>query len=355
MSFLKIFFSLTLLLAIQLKGQINPTVTSSTGNFSLTCMSSTVILTASSSFTAAVSYTWTTPQLNTVYGNSVSTAGPGVFSLSASSGTILQTTTISIVLNTVQPAVTLTAVSASITCNTPTVLMTTESNPTNVTYAWVEPGVGLGCTGSTCIAAQSGTYSVTVKDAANGCQKTAIINIGDNRQYPNFSSLNLYTVACPNGTVSIEPALTTGTANIFFQWKVPTGAITSATNNLGLITNAPGEYTLIATNINNGCATTALIDVFACVGISTNEMKNTYKLFPNPFTSKLSLDFGQTVSAPEKISVFNTIGQKVFDFSELPPTMEIDLTFLPSGVYYVFIHASDAKKRPLRVIKNENK
>ncbi len=233
--------------------------------------------------------------------------------------------------------------------------MTTVSNPTNVSYTWVEPGVGFGCTSSTCIAAQSGTYSVTVKDAANGCQKTATINIADNRQYPIFSSIGIYTVACPNGTVNLEPTLTTGTTNVSFQWKVPVGAVTSATNNLTLITNAPGEYTLIATNSTNGCATSALFSVFACVGIYTHEINNMYKLFPNPFTNKLNLDFSQAASLPEKITIVNTVGQKVFETGELPTIMEIDLTPLPNGVYYVFIQDNGAIKRPLKVIKNHNK
>ena len=352
MSFLKIFFPLAFLSAFPLMGQINPTVTSSTGNFSLTCTNPSITLTASSSFTTAVSYTWTTPKMNIVNGNSVAASVPGIFSLAASSGTILQTTTISIAINTVQPTVTLTGASGSITCNTPTILLTTISSPTNVSYTWMEPGVGFGCTTSTCIAAQSGTYSVTVKDAANGCQKTATINIGDNRQYPIFSSISLYTVACPDGTVSLEPTLTTGTANISFQWKVPTGAITSATNNLNLITNAPGEYTLIATNTSNGCTSSTLVNVFACVGIYTHDMKNRYKLFPNPFTNKLNLDFSQAASSPEKIIIVNTVGQMVFEKGDLPPKMEIDLTFLPNGVYYVFVHDNGAIKRPLKVVKN---
>lgn len=352
MSFFKIFFAFIFVSIFPLKAQINPTVTSSTGNFSLTCTNQTITLTANSSFTAAVGYTWTTPQLNIVNNSSVAAAVPGVFSIAASSGTILQTTTISIAINTVEPSVTLSAASASISCSTPTVLMTTASNPTNVSYTWVEPSVGFGCTSSTCIAAQAGTYSVIVKDAANGCQKTATINIGDNRIYPVFSSIGLYTVACPNGTVNLEPTLTTGTTNVSFQWKVPSGAVTSATISPSLITNAPGEYTLIATNTNNGCTTSALVNVFACVGIYTNEMKNTYKLFPNPFSDKLNLDFSQAASSPEKIIIVNTVGQKVFETGDLPSKMEIDLTFLPSGVYYVFVHDNGAIERPVKVIKN---
>lgn len=253
MSLSKLLFSLAFLFAIPLISQINPTITSSTGNFSLTCSNPAITLTANSSFTAAVNFTWTTPQMNVVTGNSMTVSAPGTYSLAASSGTILQTITISIVINTIQPTVTLGAATTSISCNTPTILMTTVSNPTSVSYAWIEPGVGFGCTTSTCIAAQSGTYTVTVKNSVNGCQNTASITIGDNRQYPFFNSMSVYTVACPNGTVTLEPTLITNTANLSFQWKTPIGAITSPTNNLNLTTNAPGEYTLIATNTTNGC------------------------------------------------------------------------------------------------------
>ncbi len=355
MNFLKSLYLLCFLWAISVSGQINPTVSSSTGNFSLTCIIQSITITTSSTFTGTVSYTWTTPQPSVVNGNSISATVPGAYTLTASTGTILETLIVNVFTNTVQPTVTLSASAGFITCNTPTLLMTANNSPTNVTFTWIEPGVGFGCTTSTCIAATSGIYGVTVKDAINGCIKTATINIGDNRVYPIFSSTGHYTIACPNGTVSLEPTLTSGTTNILFQWKIPFGAVTSSTNNLSLITNAPGEYTLIATNSTNGCATSTLVSVFACVGIYTHEINNMYKLFPNPFTNKLNFDFSEAASLPEKISIVNTVGQKVFETDELPTKMEIDLTSLPNGVYYVFIQDNGAIKRPLKVIKNQNK
>jgi len=94
------------------------------------------------------------------------------------------------------------------------------------------------------------------------------------------------------------------------------------------------------------------VDVISTVGIHKQEMKNTYKLFPNPFTSKLNLDFSQATSSPEKIIIVNTVGQKVFEMNELLLKQEIDLSFLPTGVYYIFIHDEGSIKRPLKVVKN---
>ena len=339
MSFFKIFFCIVFLSAIRLCGQINPTVSSSTGNYSLTCANSVLTLSASSSFIGPVSYTWTNPQLIVANGSTINATAPGTFSLSASSGTILQTITVSVVINTVQPTLSLTAVSNSITCSTPTILMTTVSNPTNVSYAWVEPGVGFGCTSSTCIAAQTGTYSVTVKDAVNGCQKTATLNIVDNRQYPIFSSIGQYTVACPNGTVSLEPTLTTGTTNISFQWKIPPGAVTSPTNNLSLITNAPGEYTLISTNSMNGCATSTLVNVLACVGLNENFQKLKIIGYPNPASTVFNLEMEQGIDFIVQVAdvysrnLFSLSNEKQINFAQLKP-----------GLYFVTVQSSKGTK-----------
>lgn len=338
MSFLKICFCIVLLSAISLYGQINPTISSSTSNFSLTCLNPTISLTANSSFSGSVSYTWTNPQLNVVNGNSISAATLGTYTLSTSSGTILETLTVNIVTNTIQPAATLMAAVSSITCNTPTVLMTAINSPTNVSYTWIEPGVGFGCTSSTCIAATPGIYGVTVKDQLNGCQKTTTINIGDNRFYPVFSSIGLYTIACPNGTVSLEPSLTTATTNLTFQWKVPPNAITSATNNLQLITNAPGEYTLTATNTVNGCITNALVSVYACVGILENT-SDSLNLYPNPVNKKVRISTGYNFTVT--ITVLNSLGQVMFSNSDYELPGEIELESLKPGIYYILITAKD--------------
>lgn len=81
-------------------------------------------------------------------------------------------------------------------------------------------------------------------------------------------------------------------------------------------------------------------------------MKNTYKLFPNPFTNKLSVDFSLASALPEKVIIINTMGQKVFEIGELLNKLELDLSFLPTGIYYLYIHEVDSIKRPIKLVKN---
>lgn len=339
MNLLKSLYLLAFLSSIRISGQINPTVASSTGNFSLTCNSPTITLTASSSFTSAVTYSWTNPQMIITNGASVVAISPGVYSLSASSGIILETSTISVVTNTTQPSLTLTTGSSSITCNTPTIMMTAISSPTNVSYTWIEPGVGLGCSSFTCIAATPGVFGVTVKDAVNGCQKTTTINIADNRQYPIFSSTGLYTIACPNGTVSLEPTLTTGATNISFQWKIPFGAVTSPTNNLSLITNTPGEYTLTATNTINGCASNISLSVYACVGLSENYQELKINGYPNPISDIFILKMEQEIDFVVDLS--DALSQNIFSLSN---EQKIDFTQIKPGLYFITVQSSKGRK-----------
>ncbi len=339
MNCFKISCCLAFLSAVELSGQINPTVSSSTGNFSLTCANPSITLTANSSFTGVVSYTWTGPQLNVANAASVSAAIPGTYSVAASSGTILETTTVTIITNTAQPTLSLTSASASITCNTPTILMTATSSPTNVSYTWIEPGVSVGCAGSTCIAWVSGVYGVIVTDLVNGCQKTATIDISDNRLYPVFNSIGSYTVACPNGTVNLEPSLSTGTTNISFQWKIPAGAVTSPTNNLSLITNAPGEYTLTATDTKNGCVSNAFVSVFACVGIRESYQELKISGYPNPVSTIFKLEMDQEVDFI--IDVTDVSGRHIVLGSN---EREVNFAEFSPGLYIVTVQSTKWRK-----------
>lgn len=331
-------------------GQINPSINSSSGQFSLTCSNPTITLFAQSSYSGNVTYLWTGPQMNMVNGPSLIVNIPGVYILTVLSGTILETLTVSVATNTTPPSVMLTAGSSSLTCLSPTVLIVANTTPSTVSYTWIEPGVGLGCSDYTCVAGTPGVYGVTVVDLGNGCQKTTTINIPDYRFYPVFSSVDLYTISCPNGTVNLQPVITTDTANISFQWNVPAGAITSPTNNSDLTTNSPGTYTVIATNTLNGCSTTAFIDVFACVGINELNMSLSTYFYPNPFTDKLTINLNH--SSFIKITLVDLIGQTVFETTEVKHINEFDLGFLPRGVYFILFQSKNYNIQQTKVIKN---
>src|SRR4051812_24059199 len=116
--------------------QLNFTLTSSAGAYSLTCKDPSITLSTSTNFTSPVNYTWTTPQLNVLVAPSILISTPGTFTVNASSGSVTATKTIAIDTDTITPTVTLTASESSLTCVVSSVTLTAISNPSTVSYSW---------------------------------------------------------------------------------------------------------------------------------------------------------------------------------------------------------------------------
>lgn len=327
---------------IQANSQLNFSILSSTGSYSITCTHSAITLSTTSSYSSPVTYTWTTPLLNTVISPSLLASNPGVYTITASSGSISASQTLAVGINTSIPTVSITSSSNSITCSTGTVLLTGIVSPTNVTYTWFGAGDDLGCNSATCIKGAAGIYTLSVTNVSNGCTNTSTIQIRDGRIYPMLSSNNLFTVSCPNGTVDLSVSVQNPTVNLLYQWFPPSGAITNATNMPVLNTNAPGNYTLILTNSLNGCNIMTLVSVYACVGLEEVAL-NSIKIFPNPVSDLLTIK-SENVSGPKiSLKILNDLGETVYFTDQFIFNSPIDLSYLSPGIYFLKLQSKTLK------------
>ncbi|MDX1902632.1 MAG: M1 family aminopeptidase [Thermonemataceae bacterium] len=80
--------------------------------------------------------------------------------------------------------------------------------------------------------------------------------------------------------------------------------------------------------------------------LALEESKEKWSIYPNPFKDKIYIQ-GKTA---HKGMLFNSLGQKVVDFSSYSPTHNIDTRFLPAGVYYLQLQNEQATET-LKVIK----
>lgn len=153
---------------------LNFTVTSVTGNYSITCASPTLVLQASTSYTAPHYFAWAGPNLLATVGNTATVSSPGIYTVVATSGSVNATQTIAIQINTVVPVisysptspmlwlggqttVTVTAISPSLN-----ILQTTYSSPTAQVSSTMQTVV--------CQPSAATVYTHCVTDLANGCQ-----------------------------------------------------------------------------------------------------------------------------------------------------------------------------------------
>jgi hypothetical protein len=247
--------------------QLTFTITKTAGSYTITCDTTSVTIQAVSNYSIPPSFSFITPSSQTLSGSTQTITTTGVWTVTANAGTATASQTMAISVNTTVPTLTIVSSATVITCNTPSVLLSGTVNPLNILITWIEPGVGLGCTSTTCIASMPGNYGMNIIDPANGCQASATISIGDNRVYPILAPASLFTVACPNGTVDLSVPVQSSTIGLLYQWFSPTGAVANGSNTPILNTNAPGAYTITVTNPSNGCSTTTVVLVYACVGI----------------------------------------------------------------------------------------
>jgi len=95
-----------------------------------------------------------------------------------------------------------------------------------------------------------------------------------------------------------------------------------ATNDASFLSNAPG------------CQIRAQVET-ACIVPTTEISATDIELFPNPTTGQLQL---RNINA-ERVEVFNAQGQQVASYRA--PGQELDLSALPTGMYYLQLIAAD--------------
>ncbi|PHR12061.1 MAG: hypothetical protein COA40_10035 [Aequorivita sp.] len=119
------------------------------------------------------------------------------------------------------------------------------------------------------------------------------------------------------------------------------------TNPLPLNTLLEDGETYYAVNIVDGC----LSDPFAVtvtVTLSINEFSEAnFSYYPNPTRDKLTLKHSSEIS---EISISNLLGQNILDLHPQNSEVELNLTFLPKGIYLITLSANEAKKT-INIIK----
>ena len=73
-------------------------------------------------------------------------------------------------------------------------------------------------------------------------------------------------------------------------------------------------------------------------GVSSLEMRNNFSLAPNPTSGKIGITFDPGVDDLKGISVFNTMGQLVYNLDQISATKDyysIDLSAMSNGIYFV--------------------
>ena len=149
----------------------------------------------------------------------------------------------------------------SITCSLPIVTLDgSGSSPgSNFSYNWVaSPGnITFGSNTVNPTVDQVGTYILTVQNITNGCTASASSSVVSNNNPPSAAAGADATLTCAAATVTLDGTGSSTGGNFAYQWTASGGGnIVGNPNVINPIVSATGTYTLLVTNIQNGCTAT---------------------------------------------------------------------------------------------------
>ena len=227
----------------------------------ITCLSPSVTL-QSSSPSSGVNYTWAGPGItpaNTFLQNPmVTVAGTYTVSVTNPVNSCTSTATAIVVPNDTLP--TATATGGTISCTQSSVVLDGGSNVPTATYTWTGPGItGANQNQENPSVTVAGSYTVTVRNPANGCTQTASATVNSNSSPPVANAGADQTINCQQASVTLNGSATGG-GTLQYSWTGPGITPATQTQQTPSVTTG-GTYILSVLNTTNGCSDTDTVQV----------------------------------------------------------------------------------------------
>lgn len=198
------------------------------------------------------------------------------------------------------------------------------------TYAW-----STGATVSAVTGLTGGTYGVTITDA-NGCELVppiVIPNIGNPVTLIASDTTTASCSTCSDGAVDI----TLGNAGAPYTFVWSNSATTEDLTNV-----LPGTYQVTITDVNGCTLDTAFVVSFTTGLVELEGME--FKVYPNPSTGTVYIEFTQNPAEEIQVEVFNTLGQRIiertYDAQSIQDRIRIEVDNTVSGTYMMKISSA---------------
>ncbi len=139
-------------------------------------------------------------------------------------------------------------VQQELNCNETSVILDGSSSNGTGTLSYQWTGLNGTNVGSTMTANQAGTYTLTIIDQSNGCTSSSTVEVTENMDTPSGLTAEGSNLTCLDQTVSLNA--NSNSTNVSYEWISPNN---TATDGQQIQANTAGTYTLVATNLENGC------------------------------------------------------------------------------------------------------
>ena len=272
-------------------------ISSSVANNTLTCTTTSILLTASGNG----SYNWGQAGTSLGTGGTLNITTPGTYTLTvtATNG-CTATSSVVITQNIQNPTATISnnPNTNTLTCSTTSIALTANGGGT---YSWSNGASVVGTSANLSVSA-TGTYTVTVT-SANGCTNTAATTILQDIVAPIAgitNNANTTVLTCSQTSISL-----TATGGVSYSWSNGTSVVGSSAN---LSVTTPGIYTVTVTGAN-GCTATqssTITQTVAAPVVAISNVPNSSELTCTLTTIALTASGGGTYSWSNGSTILGT-------------------------------------------------
>lgn len=200
--------------------------------------------------TQGATFEWSGPNgfMATTQNTLASDAGDYTLTVTAPNG-CTSTTTVQLIVDTTPPTVS--AMGGTITCDGPAQLTGTAGG----SATWTGPN-GFTSTDLNPTATEAGIYTLTALDIFNGCEASTTVTVDEDLVAPALTTTGA-TITCIDGMPSIS--VESDASNNAYTWMDGGGNTISSAASASV--SAAGTYTVTVENTDNGCTSTASVDV----------------------------------------------------------------------------------------------
>lgn len=214
----------------------------------------------------------------------------------------------------------------------------------------------------------NGTITITADSCSNGTPRLGTFTVAGitytvnqsctvvscNPPVANFAASQT-TGNCPFNVDFFDLSQTTGTT--IYQWTIYNGGGSPVTSSLqnptGIFYNVAGSF-LVKLEVTDSCGTDTKISAnfitVSCqtVGIDNIEQAANIVVYPNPTNDILNVVGNGIQGDSYSVSLYNTLGQSVFESNLTPDNnkieKQIDVSQLTSGIYFLTINSTKGRQ-----------
>ncbi len=206
---------------------------------------------------------------------------------------------------------------AVLTCDEPALnLLGSGSGGPAIGYAWEGPGIVSGSDSLTPTVNLPGDYTLVVTDLSNGCSTAATVTIGLDTLAPVAVAGPGAQLSCAVSQLALDGSASSNGPNFQYLWSTLNGQIASGSLTATPTVNAPGTYTLVVTDLSNGCTADDAVTI-----TQDDDLPTIVTAAPAPLTclvGSVTLDADGSSSGPAFLYQWSTTNGNILSGGNSP-------------------------------------